>query len=773
MERHAVTVPEVPDSRDTSETAAAVEAPLAPRRIRVLAVQIAVFVFVFYLCALLSLIVIAVQIIALAALLVIGLGFHLAGFFLAPIDAQWRLARDIAVSFNVAGLEEHTFSLTPEEAPRLWTLVRETAHRTKVAPPDRIVITMSLDARAGTIGDLSGRRHTTLCLGYDLLALLTVDQLTGIVARELAHAGHIRRGFNGWSRKVVARQANLQLALGNLIAQAQADEKSFFTAQILQALFAFVGSRIAALAARYSRQDEFAADTLAAGIVGRDLFASGLVAVALAVRMPAAHTWSDRVAEYQRRGSIVKWIRDRYITLDLGDRRQRLAEAIADCNRTPYDSHPNLHDRLLCLGLMDPPEVNGPAAVELLGDADAIAGRLIADIEQTAFEAEQAESARFARLVRKNLRRSRRTPGEWIGITLTIIGWFVFILGLIVSTATFETLHQTFDEKGVAAATGSPEFQLALVMLGVTFAFWIPGWMVTKHSAWREKRQLPAPSFALWKASLQAEARYRDWDADHVRVLAELQQLTLRGRGSAQADFWAEQAYTALGECNYQRAGLAADMCLKLMSKHVEGRIALAIAAAYLEAPCQAISELNVVAKEWGEGGSVLWALAWCHVLDNNPDLGTLYLARAVELRPYDATIWGALALCQAHIGKGLEALESVESARALTPQDPGLRDLKIQLLLEAGRARDAAAELNTTLVSASEKDDTKVLRVHAYRMMGENERAEAVMSELMRGTLPSDLVERLAFVYRTTGDPDRAAELLNLRREAGGIRPS
>jgi len=84
--------------------------------------------------------------------------------------------------------------LTEEQAPQLWSLVRELAVAVGTRPPDEIRLDATVNAGiwedAGLVGLRPGRRY--LYLGAPLLECVTVSQLRAVLAHELGHyaGGH-------------------------------------------------------------------------------------------------------------------------------------------------------------------------------------------------------------------------------------------------------------------------------------------------------------------------------------------------------------------------------------------------------------------------------------------------------------------------------------------------------------------------------------------------------------------------------------------------------
>lgn len=79
--------------------------------------------------------------------------------------------------------------VSEQQAPELWSQVRELADMVGTRPPDEIRLVFEADARvredARLLGLRPGRRY--LCLGVPLLQTFTVTQVRAVLAHELAH----------------------------------------------------------------------------------------------------------------------------------------------------------------------------------------------------------------------------------------------------------------------------------------------------------------------------------------------------------------------------------------------------------------------------------------------------------------------------------------------------------------------------------------------------------------------------------------------------------
>lgn len=167
--------------------------------------------------------------------------------------------------------------LPPGTQPRLWAFIQAVARTAETAPPDRVVAglgaaffvteskVLSLD------GPLSGR---ILYLSLPLARILSVEELRGVLAHELAH---FRAGDAGFSQRFYPLFAGVVRAIEGLGRQARG-VRALVALPVLAVLSYFLDSFAAAEAAA-EREREQAADQVAAAIAGREAYAAALVKI--------------------------------------------------------------------------------------------------------------------------------------------------------------------------------------------------------------------------------------------------------------------------------------------------------------------------------------------------------------------------------------------------------------------------------------------------------------------------------------------------------------
>src|SRR2546427_11377648 len=72
---------------------------------------------------------------------------------------------------------------------------------------------MHSNAWAQLRGYRRGAGRTSVGIGFDLLAGLTVSEVEGVLAHELAHARLVQRGFSRWLKKGLARLSQVTTEL--------------------------------------------------------------------------------------------------------------------------------------------------------------------------------------------------------------------------------------------------------------------------------------------------------------------------------------------------------------------------------------------------------------------------------------------------------------------------------------------------------------------------------------------------------------------------------
>src|SRR6266581_5830809 len=189
-----------------------------------------------------------------------------------------------------------------------------------------------------------GTGRTSVGIGFDLLAGLTVSEVEGVLAHELAHARLVQRGFSRWLKKGLARLSQVTTELSACAAAyRQANARSDLTETTLE-VFDALTRRAARLVATYSRQDEFAADRGAVELCGAAAIRSALARLEVLDEVVTRLPWSERLARLQPGEAVTAWLVNELTGPGRGDGGESLAHAV-----DPYSTHPALRDRLAAL----------------------------------------------------------------------------------------------------------------------------------------------------------------------------------------------------------------------------------------------------------------------------------------------------------------------------------------------------------------------------------------------------------------------------------------
>ena len=272
--------------------------------------------------------------------------------------AEWRYVGQIhirIVFFALGGAALILWSLLPRwdhfpapgprldlgRHPRLAHLIDSLAAETGQSPPKDVYIVAELNAwvaqRGGVMG-IGSRR--VMGLGLPLMSGLTVSQFSAILAHEF---GHYHGGDTALGPWIYKTRAAIALTLANL------SEHS----GLLQLPFIWYGNLFLRITLGISRAQEYAADDLAARIVGPKPLAEGLrtihgLAGALGGYWRTVYgPLIDRGYRAPFQQGFQAFIASSEITTIV---EKNLAEELSSPTSGPYDTHPPLRDRLAALG---------------------------------------------------------------------------------------------------------------------------------------------------------------------------------------------------------------------------------------------------------------------------------------------------------------------------------------------------------------------------------------------------------------------------------------
>ena len=669
-----------------AHTAIMDEKPLSPAARAGLVANAAATILLFY----------ATAILWMGGLGALALVLLAATAFAARFGMAALVARMLRIPVRVLGIfgrklwlpsgPTYHIALTPLDAPGLFQIARDLSRRAAVASPESISIEMHANAWVLMRGYRRGTGRTSVGIGFDLLAGLTVSEVEGVLAHELAHARLVQRGFSRWLKKGLARLSQVTTELSACAAAyRQANARSDLTETTLE-VFDALTRRAARLVATYSRQDEFAADRGAVELCGAAAIRSALARLEVLDDVVGRLPWSERLARLQPGEAFTAWLMSELTGSTPGPHGESLRHAV-----DPYSTHPAMRDRLAALAADDAPLRDRRPGVALLADPDGLASRLVAEIQRVI----AAEEARDTKRLARDTRRLCRAEG--IGV-VSFLGAIALIVGLVVGV--------------IGTTSGFP-----LDMMGAAAVTLAAGVVLVRQPRHRDRRPLPVPAYGTLSNPRPPETQEQLASAE-AAIVAELRAAAAReGTRRARLAMLVGASYAALQDRDYLRAHVAARLALESRATSVEAGLGYAIAAAGLGIAQQARKRLGVIKRKVGfQTLATKWGAAWALSLLEDWD-GEGLLQELHDLRPDVATFASLLALAQLHRHKLQSAIENAALGVALEPANRAAGLLLAHLLLLAGRTTDAAARLQPLQDYAKSDASTALLMVRLRLM--------------------------------------------------------
>lgn len=232
---------------------------------------------------------------------------------------------------------------------------------------DRVLITPDVNAsvECRPAFGLIGPMRTTLMLGIPLAHSLTPQQLSAVLAHELAHLSAQRTTMGAW----MAHLRSWWLRSYDCI-----DDSNSLAARAVRRLLAGAARADLADSIELSRLDEFEADALAARAVGAPALAGALIEVAMKDRFLHENYWT-KVMEQARthRRPRIRPFREMGLGMQVGFVRHDALAGLDHLLTHPAesalpDTHPTLAERLRALhighagGMESAPD--GPSAAQ-------------------------------------------------------------------------------------------------------------------------------------------------------------------------------------------------------------------------------------------------------------------------------------------------------------------------------------------------------------------------------------------------------------------------
>ncbi len=716
----------MPHTERISRPSLPVEKPLRPAAQAWLVLNAAVTILLFYLLAVLCMAYFAAMALFLLAVALIAARFGGAALVGRGMNVPVRLIGILGRRLWLFSGPTYRIVLAPRDAPDLFETSRALAQRAGLVPPQTITLEMHCNAWVLLHGYRRGRGRTNLGIGFDLLAGLTVSEVEAVLAHELTHARLVQRGFSRWLKKGLARCGQVSSELG---ACAEAYRRSNAWSDLADTTFHVfdrLTRRAARLVATYSRQNEFEADRGGVELCGAAAMRSALSRLTELDERVSELPWSERLARLQPGEAFTAWLVQELTTAPHGGHLTPLHHAIDQ-----YSTHPALRDRLKALPEDYASLGDTRSGIALLADPDAIAGRLVNEIQRVVALQEEKDTKRLARETRRFCRPASAGVTRTVGAVLVLTG-----------TAT-----------GIAAIADA--FPLGLTMFTTAM---LVGGVGLFRVRYRDPRPLPVPAFGTLLNPRASETQEQLRAAEQA-IATELR-AAVEGESNEQARIatLVSAGYAGLEQRDYLRAHVAARLALEMDQKSVEAGLGYAIAAAGLGNVAQMQNRLRFIRDKIGLHTHALkWGAAWALCLLSDWSCEGL-LQQLHELSPGIATYASLLALAQMNRGKLYSALANAERGVALDPSNRMAVYLLAQLLLLAGRTAEAAARLDPLLEHIRTDINAAFLMVR-LRLMQRNPADATQWSDVVRA-LDTDGGYQLGlgYVFSAARVPDAAA---------------
>src|SRR5256886_5256982 len=180
------------------------EKPLSPAARAGLVGNAAVTILLFYVTAILWMAGLGALALILLVATAFAARFGMAAFVARLLRVPVRLLGIVGRKLCLASEPTYRIALTPPDAPGLFEIARDLSRRSAVAPPEAISLEMHATAWVLLRGYRRGTGRTSLGIGFDLLAGLTVGEGEAVLAHELAPARLVPRGVSRWLKEGLA-----------------------------------------------------------------------------------------------------------------------------------------------------------------------------------------------------------------------------------------------------------------------------------------------------------------------------------------------------------------------------------------------------------------------------------------------------------------------------------------------------------------------------------------------------------------------------------------
>jgi Zn-dependent protease with chaperone function len=307
-------------------------------------------------------------------------------------------------------------ALTQQEVPRLFELTNQVIADTRAPRLTAVLLTGDLNAgiqqRPG-FGPMFGYRNF-LVVGLPLLEALSLDEFRAVLAHECGHLSGAHGKAASWVYRLRTTWTNLA---GHLEASRHWGRRLFVP------FFHWYAPRFVAYSFVMAREQEYAADQVAATATSAATVAAALVRVDFMAHWLAERFWptvlkgarSSSAPNARPFAAIGSQLTLRFADTD---RKRWFAAALAR-HTDAADTHPSLRDRLEALGVANPnlPSFSISAAEVLLGPSRA---RLAAELDQS-WQRDVAEWWQGAHASHAE-NRARRAASQALSIDEQLVG---------------------------------------------------------------------------------------------------------------------------------------------------------------------------------------------------------------------------------------------------------------------------------------------------------------------------------------------------------------
>ena len=635
----------------------------------------------------------------------------------------------------------YRLKLEPSEAPGLVRILNELASRLNIPPPD----IMYLEMNAGAWVELTGLRRDLgrahVGVGYDLLAGLTEQEVEAVMAHELVHAKMVIRVFKRWLNAGLFRASNVMRQVSGTVHGYRKAKKKYFIAEFVLGTGHGLTRWCARMVATYSRQDEFDADRGAAELCGSAALGSALQKLSALEPKLGRLPWNERVAQIQSPEGLSHWLLNE-LSLPASGPQEEDSARLAN----QYSTHPSEHDRIAALPTAGRPLRESPPGIGLLANPDAIAQRLVGEIERQQQKLEEKDQREVQRWMRK-IRRSqpvRVRPLQLPGL----------LFGILV---VFMAMGAVAADNGLAG--------LVTLAGGIPLAVLLYRW-----GGHRDRHQLPVPDFSLLKAAWTNDLEAKDIEVGQKEIEQRLREkLATIPKKKRQIAFLVGEAYNALGRCEYLPAHVASRLCLDLDKNSTEAALAVAIAAAAFHQGPQSNQRLNYLMKTTRlRTPSLAWGSAWAYVLKGEWMAVEALLLEKVKKQPDEPTFLTLLALAQSRRGKLQSAIGRLRRVGELQPGSLEPAKLLIQLLLDRGDIQEAARQIQPMEAMADQDRELQFSMIRLHLLRKEFSQAESWEARFTAQALPGHRLIDLAKLFESARKDDRATDYYQRALEGG-----